>query len=207
MSLSEGKERSRRTTPGNEPVIRPGAILLTLVLMGVSALFIGITAAYLYSLFSTGAKSPFPPLIFLVNIPILMYATQALRKALSRLEEGLLPSMRTQLWHASISTLVFMVLQIIGWILFFRETAFLSSQLTGFLFILSATHLAHIVGGLPFLGSFVFRTRRDSLVVERHKNYWSGYLRGLCRYWRFLDILWILLVAVLWAGAGITHYV
>ena len=181
-------------------MIRPGAMLLTLALMGISALFIGLGSAYLYTLIAAKAEAPKPPIVFLVNIPVLIIATYFLQDAHRAFEHRLYEKFRIRLLWCMMLTIAFLTLQIFGWGSFFRSHTLSSSQLSGYLFILSLTHLLHVTGGLPFLISLFVRTRSLDRILFREETFWHGYLRGLKRYWRFMDVLWILLVVMLWAG-------
>jgi len=201
MPLSERLGSQRRISQGDDAVIRPGTIIITLVLMGISALFTGACAAYLYFVFSSTFVIPAPPLLFIVNIPVLIAATYYLNQARRQFSAK---NFRRSLFACLILSVLFAILQLIGWLQFFSQVPFQASQIASLLFILSALHLLHVLAGLPFLISFLYRTRGEEAMNARPDRWWHDYLRGLARYWRFLDLLWILLVIVLWAGYGIT---
>ena len=183
-----------------EPVIRPGAIMLTLLLMGISTLFAGLCAAYLYTIISGGIEAPRPPLPFLINIAVLVAATYFLKGSFKAYTAHTHPAFRTRLWICLLLTFAFVVLQILGWIQFFQEIPMNATQARSFLFVLSALHMLHVLAGIPLLGWFMWKTRdRIDDILLPLRNY-RGFLRGLVRYWNFLDILWILLIAVLSIG-------
>jgi heme/copper-type cytochrome/quinol oxidase subunit 3 len=202
MSSFERKGSRRSITPSDEPVITPGAIVLTLVLVGISTLFAGVCAAYIYFIVSSADVIPAPPVLFIVNIPILLGATFYLRRAQKAFDGE---PFRQHLVISAVLSITFAVLQLVGWLQFFASISLTSTQLASFLFVLSALHLLHVLAGLPFLIWFLSCTRSELQIETRPLDWWRGYLRGLCRYWRFLDVLWILLTAILWAGYGITY--
>jgi cytochrome c oxidase subunit 3 len=188
----------------DEPVIAPGTIILTLVLTGISALFVGTSGAYFYSLYTSGAKAPLPPIIFLVNIPVLSLATVSIRKAKSMYATAYGRSQKA-LIICLFLTVVFTVLQVWGWSHFFRNLPFHISQPRSYLFLLSAMHLTHVIAGMPFLVWFQWIARPKTTISRRTDTWLAGYLQGLVRYWRFIDILWILLVFMLWLGYAATR--
>ena len=147
MSLSERKGSQQRITQGEEAFIRPGSIIVTLVLMGISTLFAGACAAYLYFVFSATFVIPAPPHLFLINIPVLLTATLCLRRARERFSEG---NFRVGLLVCAMLSLLFAILQLIGWLQFFSLIPFQATQIASFLFILSALHLLHVLAACPF---------------------------------------------------------
>jgi heme/copper-type cytochrome/quinol oxidase subunit 3 len=186
--------------PRDEVVIRPGTIVLTLALMGISTLFGGLCAAYLYTLISTHVEAPFPPVFFLINIPILLGATWVLKKSLQAFDASQ-PSveLRNQLF-CILLTMLFIGLQIAGWFSFFRNIPVSASHARSFLFVLSALHLLHVLAGLPFLSRYLWMNRGTHNRLRFPAVHRRGFLKGLVRYWNYLDILWILLVVILSFG-------
>ena len=62
-------------------VVHPSTVIMVLLLAGLSMLFIAIAAAYIYTRINTGVEAPFPPILFFINIPVLLFANRFLRKA------------------------------------------------------------------------------------------------------------------------------
>ncbi|HLF65810.1 MAG TPA: cytochrome c oxidase subunit 3 [Saprospiraceae bacterium] len=185
---------------GKNIAIRPGAIVLTLVLMGISTLFAGLCAAYLYTLISTRVDAPRPPILFLLNIPVLLSATLVLKKSLSAFDNKSYRHMVKYQVFCLCLTLVFIILQILGWTQVFHEIPLTASQARSFLFVLSALHLLHVFAGIPFLFWCIWMNRGDINQLRYFFDHRRGYLQGLKRYWNYLDILWILLVMILSIG-------
>lgn len=184
----------------NEVVIRPGTIVLTLVLFGISTLFGGVCAAYIYSLFTSGTEAPLPPLLFLVNIVVLLLATRILKKSLSAFDTNDETRFRQYLFFCVVLSTVFVVLQIAGWIQFFANIPLTASQARSFLFVLSGLHLLHVLAGMPFLMWFLWMNKGELNQLRYTRTHRRDYLKGLIRYWRYLDVLWVLLVVILFIG-------
>ena len=176
--------------------------MMVLLLAGISTLFLGASAAYLYTRFTTGITAPYPPVLFYLNIPILFLATRHLRKVRNLGDALGDPAAPRHLAVTLVLTLVFVLLQVIGWLLFFdAERSIGSTQSMSYLFLLSGLHLAHVLAGFPFLVVLIRRQKRFipdllSPPVKLRRYVWAVTL-----YWNFLDVLWILLVILLTASA------
>ncbi|MCC7244470.1 MAG: cytochrome c oxidase subunit III, partial [Saprospiraceae bacterium] len=97
-------------------------------------------------------------------------------------------------------SLLFGLMQVVAWVWLFQNNIHLnSSTTTGFLYVISFVHLAHVIGGMPFLYQF-YRTAKKRMVDPvTVLVYFSDpekrlKLRLLTIYWHFLDGLWIYLV-------------
>jgi cytochrome c oxidase subunit 3 len=91
-------------------------------------------------------------------------------------------------------------MQSVAWYwLFSNNIALNTSTTTAYLYLISFVHLAHVIGGLPFLINF-YRTAKKRMVDPvTVLVYFSDpekrlKLRLLTVYWHFLDLLWIYLV-------------
>lgn len=115
-------------------------------------------------------------------------------------------SYQKQLQLTIILSLIFMVMQAVTWyMLFSMNKIFLqSSTASGYLYVVSIVHLAHVVAGLPFLYLFLRTAKKNMVDPVTVLIYFSDpekrlKLRLLTMYWHFLDILWIYLVVFLLA--------
>ena len=178
----------------------PHNVLLTLVLFGVTALFLAFSAAFVY----TRVQADLPPLqippIFIFNTLVLVGSSLTMMWAhrcyLSDQTE------RYQLALASTIglTILFMVLQWVGWMQLQASGLWLGEYGSiDYLCIISFLHFAHVLAGLPFLVLFLIAARRKMKEPVSVLVYFSDpekqlKLRLLTRYWHFLDLLWIYLV-------------
>jgi len=74
-----------------------------------------------------------------------------------------------------------------------------SDNSAGYLYVISGLHFAHVIGGIPFLGYFLYQARKYMKEPVSVLVYFSDpskrlNLRLLTMYWHFLDALWIYLV-------------
>ena len=192
------------TKPAQQLVIHPSTIAMTLVLMGITALFVGLCGAYIYSRVTTGIGSPLPPVMFYVTIILLLTANRLLRAAHMKMSEDTMEKVMPLLVAGLAVTFIFAVTQVIGWVQFFTgEQAIQKSNSLAYLFVLSAIHHLHVVAGMPFLIYFIIKLHRTHVVDLQLLDNNKRYMRNLARYWNFIDVLWILLVGMLLVSAFI----
>ena len=104
------------------------------------------------------------------------------------------------LWGTFLLTLVFLILQIIGWTMYYD--AFVGSNIgngRNYLYAISGLHFVHVIGGIPFLVLFMytayFRMKEPvSVLVYFSDPNKLMRLQLLTIYWHFLDGLWLFLV-------------
>ena len=190
--------------PGTgESVINITSIVMVLLLAGITTLFLGLTAAYLYTRITTGVHAPFPPATFFINIVVLFAGNRLLRLAYRSLDTVIYQRLKILVSGALALTVVFGFLQVVGWLEYFGDGLSIhASTAYSYLFVLSGLHLFHVVIGLPFLVHYLIRLRANSLAVARERRM-RRTLRAIALYWDFLDVLWVLLVVMLVVSSAI----
>ncbi len=184
----------------NEFLFHPNNIMLFFLLFGLSALFLALTAAYIYTRVTMDVPPVRIPGLFIFNTFLLLGGSYTmLRAKKSYLQDdtrGYQQFLKLTIWLS----VLFMAMQTLAWILLFRNNIALnSSTTTAYLYLISFVHLAHVVAGLPFLYAF-YRTAKKRMVDPvTVLVYFSDpekrlKLRLLTVYWHFLDGLWIYLV-------------
>lgn len=180
----------------------PSKIFLYLTLAGVTMLFMAFSAAYLYSRFESSDGIP-PiqlPAIFIFNTLVLIGSSYTLKWANKCYLMDNTEGYKNALLLTTVLTLLFMILQIVGWRQLFNQDMFIaSSTLTSYIYVISAMHLIHVVAGLPFLVIFYVVARKRMREPVSVLVYFSDpekrlNLKLLTTYWNFLDGLWIYLV-------------
>jgi len=186
------------------PLIHPYTIFMTLVLGGITMLFLAFTGAYLYSRIENQNPPIQIPIIFVFNTILLLGSSLcviwAKKSYLSDNTAGYIKALKATI----VLTILFMLFQGIGWYqLLQNQLGMTSSNAAGYLHIISIVHFAHIIAGLPFLFLFL------KTAIQRMKEpvsvlvYFSDpekalKLKLLTWYWHFLDVLWIYLVLFFW---------
>ncbi|MBB4081008.1 cytochrome c oxidase subunit 3 [Lewinella aquimaris] len=178
----------------------PKNIYLALLLFSLSMLFLAMTAAFVY----TRVQSDLPPiklpLLFFLNTAILLGSSYTMVQAKRFYLADNTVAYQRMLWYTLALSLFFMVMQGVAWYQLFSNQIYINTDNSaGYLYVISALHFAHVIGGLPFLGLFIYRARKYMQEPVSVLVYFSDpdkrlNLRLLTIYWHFLDALWIYLV-------------
>lgn len=184
----------------DEFLFHPYNIMLSLLLLGLSGLFLALTISYVYTRVTMGVPPVKIPPLFILNTGILLASsyTMVLAKRCYRRDDtaGYQKNLKYTIWLS----VLFMLSQTAAWVLLFRDNISLNTSTTaGYLYLISFVHLAHVIAGLPFLFLFYRKARKNMIDPVTVLVYFSDpdkrlRLRLLTRYWHFLDVLWIYLV-------------
>ena len=182
----------------------PYNVLLTLVLFGITVLFLSFSAAFIYSRVQSELPPIKLPLIFIFNTLILLGSSATMVWAKKSYLADNTRNYQRALMATILLSLIFLLLQFLGWRALFQQEIFLSSNNSAsYLYVISGLHFAHVIGGLPFLGLFLFKAYKQMREPVSVLVYFSDpekrlKLRLLTIYWHFIDGLWIYLVLFFW---------
>ena len=178
----------------------PYNVMMALLLFGITVLFLAFTAAFVY----TRVQSNLPPIrvpgIFLFNTLVLLGSSTTMVWAKRSYQSDDTRNYQRALGTTILLSLLFMALQFWGWSQLFSQQIFIhSDNSAGYLYLISGLHFAHVIAGLPFLGTFLWTARKRMKEPVSVLVYFSDpekrlKLRLLTIYWHFLDALWIYLV-------------
>lgn len=178
----------------------PKNIYLALLLFSLSMLFLAMTAAFVY----TRVQSNLPPIklptLFLVNTLILLGSSYTMVSAKSAYLADNTRRYQKMLEYTLYLSVFFMLMQCLAWYQLFSQQIYINTDNSaGYLYVISALHFAHVIGGLPFLALFLFRAKKYMKEPVSVLVYFSDpdkrlNLRLLTVYWHFLDALWIYLI-------------
>ncbi len=174
----------------------PQNILLFLVLMGISALFLSLSAAFVYTRVQNGLPPLRLPNIFILNTLILLASSGTMVWAKRAYKADHTRHYQRALIATLALSIVFMIAQSIGWYTLFTQAVFINSNNSAaYLYVISIVHFAHVI--------FIWRARKHMKEPVTVLVYFSDpekqlKLRLLTIYWHFLDGLWIYLVLFFW---------
>ncbi|MBC6996762.1 cytochrome c oxidase subunit 3 [Neolewinella lacunae] len=181
-------------------VFHPKNVILTLLLSSLTMLFLAMTAAFVY----TRVQSDLPPiklpLLFLLNTAILLGSSYTMILARRAYLADDTAGYTRMLWYTLGLSFFFLGMQCLAWYQLFNQQIYITSDNSaGYLYVISGLHFAHVIGGIPFLGVFLYRARKYMKEPVSVLVYFSDpakrlNLRLLTMYWHFLDALWIYLV-------------
>ena len=186
--------------PPGRNLIHPHFIIITLIIAGITALFLGFTGAYIYSRVQQGIAPVQIPSLFYFNTLLIVASSITLIYAKKCYENDDSLMFKVSLWCTLLLTIAFLIMQIKVWDQLTAANAGLtSSTLASYMYLISGLHFLHLVAGIPFLGYFLYNMHirmKDPVTVlvyfidpERKRS-----LRILNIYWHFLDALWIYLI-------------
>ena len=178
----------------------PKNVYLTLLLFSLTMLFLTLTAAFVY----TRVQSDLPPInlpiLFVVNTVILVASSYTMIRAKQAyLADDTAGYIQALKYTMGLSVL-FLLMQCVAWYQLFNQQIYITSDNSaGYLYVISGLHFAHVIGGIPFLGVFLYKAKKYMKEPVSVLVYFSDpakrlNLRLLTLYWHFLDALWIYLV-------------
>jgi cytochrome c oxidase subunit III len=182
-------------------VVHPQYIILTLLLSGVSMLFLGFSGAYLYTRIQTGVLPIILPTLFYFNTLIILASSFTMIKVKRSYLDDDTATFKKYLWITLFLSLLFLTLQIMAWLqLYSLKIALAQSTLASYIYLISGLHFLHLLAGIPFLIHFIYiayRRMQDPITVLVYFADPDKYrlLNILNIYWHFLDGLWVYLVA------------
>lgn len=182
----------------------PYNILLFFSIISLSALFLSLSAAFVYNRVQNDLPPIRLPNVFILNTLILIASSATMVWAKRAYLADDTRNYQRALLSTAVLSLFFMAAQYYGWSLLFQQNIFLqSSNSAAYLYVISGLHFLHVVAGLPFLSLFLWRAYKSMKEPVTVLVYFSDpekrlRLRLLTIYWHFLDALWIYLVLFFW---------
>ena len=181
-------------------LIHPNYIALSLLLMGISALFIGFSFAYLYTRIQSGLDPIKLPTLFILNTIILIASSIVLVRSMKYYKADETALYKKSLGVTLLLTILFLISQMIAWGQLYKQGIFVNhSNMAAYLYIISIVHFAHVIVGIPFLAVFYYHAVKKMVEPVSVLVYFTDpvkrrQLKLLTIYWHFLDGLWIYLV-------------
>lgn len=166
--------------------------LLWIGLVSIAMMFAGLTSGYIVRR-QTGTWLKFDlPFTFWISTAIIIISSASMNWSVQLIRKNELKALSNAVLTTLLLGIGFGVCQFISWGTLIRKDIYFtgaeSNASASYLYVLSALHLCHIMGGLIALSVVYVKSLR--------KKYSSGNYLGikLCAtYWHFLDGLWVYL--------------
>lgn len=201
MNTPPKKERDYSAAQEYENyAFHPYNVLMMLLLFGLSVLFLSLSIALVYTRIQNNLPAVQLPSIFIFNTIILLCSSASMLWAKRSYLSDNTANYQSALLLTIFLSVLFMILQYLGWKQLFGQAVFIDSDPSAsYLYVISGLHFAHVIAGLPFLGTFLYRAYQHMKEPVSVLVYFSDpakrlKLRLLTIYWHFLDLLWIYLV-------------
>lgn len=182
-------------------LIHPYYIMMGLLLLGVTALFVGFTGSYLYNRMQSGIDPIQLPNLFYVNTLLLMASSWTIVMTKKSYLSDETEKYKLYLGITLLLTIGFLVSQIIAYIQLQEQELFASnSTMSAYMYLIAGVHFAHVIAGIPFLALFLLTAQKKMKSPITVLLYFADpdkkrKLDLLNIYWHFLDGLWIFLIA------------
>lgn len=184
----------------------PYNVMLALVLFGLTTLFLSLSVAFIYSRIQSDLPPIKLPNIFIFNTLILLASSFTMIQAKKAYKKDNTSKYKQLLLITVFLSILFLIAQIFGWRALFQQDILINSgNSASYLYVISALHFGHVIFGIPFLGTFLWRAHKYMQEPVSVLVYFSDpakllRLRLLTIYWHFLDGLWIYLVLFFWVN-------
>ena len=181
-------------------LIHPYFIMMGLLLMGVTALFLGFTGAYLYNRLQSGIDPIQLPNLFYINTLLLMASSWTIVMTKRSYLSDQTEKYKMYLGITLVLTIGFLASQIVAYIQLQEQELFASnSTMSAYMYLIAGVHFAHVVAGIPFLALFLITAQKKMKTPITVLLYFADpekkrKLDLLNIYWHFLDGLWIFLI-------------
>ncbi|WP_439883185.1 cytochrome c oxidase subunit 3 [Pontibacter sp. MBLB2868] len=176
--------------------MHPIRMLLYLSMIGIGILFFILVVAFA----RTGGfqnESFELPKFFSVSTLLLLFSSYAISKVPGIYRRDKLKKMTRYLGATLGLGVLFVGAQLIGWNEMTKAGVYFTGKASGtYLYLISALHILHLLGGLIFLSFLFFKTAHvaadgvRSLIFIRDP-YRHLQLSMLRSYWNFMDFLWL----------------
>lgn len=179
--------------------VHPYRMLLYLSMAGIGVLFLILMLAYMSTRYQPDPFSvPFPK-FFSISTLLLVVSSYTLSLTPKAYKKDNLKKLKRYLGLTLLFAMLFVVAQLAGW----REIAnsgyyFTSRASATYVYLISALHILHLLGGFVLLTFLFFKTLHASTDPVRTLIYIRDPFRRLQlamlnHYWHFLGGLWVCL--------------
>lgn len=168
-------------------------IFLWIAIVSMIMLFAGLTSAYIVRQ-AEGNWTHFElPKQFYLSTVFIILSSVSMHLALASIRKNNFSNLITGLIITLGLGLAFAFTQFLAWSKLVEEGIYFVGNPSGsFLYVITALHLAHLVGGILYLLFIIVKSIGHKYSTENHLPVL------LCSiYWHFLDILWIYLLIFL----------
>ena len=163
-------------------------------------MFAGLTSAYIVKKSQANWLDFELPSVFMISTVVILISSFTIQMAAKKFKEQNENQYRGFLSVTAILGVVFMVLQVQGFMALQDNSIALigpkSNSAASFLFVITVLHLIHVFGGIIALIWISFRSFSNKNSMKNDLP-----VKLISSYWHFVDILWVYLFVFLhWVG-------
>lgn len=194
----ETKPTRKQSTFQKIENLHPHLTLTYLLVGGITLVFLFLFGAFTFSAMQYPETHPNAiPKAFAISSLVLLGSSFVMHKVKYFFEHDDAKGIKNYLAGVFVMGTIFCVLQVIGWKELQAAGSFLnSSAVEGYLYLLSGLHMAHLIGGMVFLGVILLQVIKvENDPVQALMFFTNPYqklrLKILGLYWHFMDALWL----------------
>jgi cytochrome c oxidase subunit III len=178
------------------PAVGAAVTLVSAALVAIAMLFVAFTIAYLARRQEPGWGTVVMPPVLWLTTAILLASSGTLEWARHRIAHGDIRGLKRGLTATAWLGVAFLAGQLAAWHSLAAQGAYISTNPhSGFFYMLTGAHGAHLLGGLVALGIIVGKAYAGRYGIASHAG-----VNVFALYWHFMDVLWLYLFALLfWA--------
>ncbi|CAN5911159.1 cytochrome c oxidase subunit 3 [soil metagenome] len=178
--------------------VHPIKMLLYLSMVGIGVLFIILTIAYANSdSFSLTGITPTLPKFFSISTVLLLISSYTISRTSYYYKRDRLNKLKKFLGFTLLLGFGFVLAQLAGWNEFATRGVTFTGKASGtYIYLISALHMLHLLGGIIFMAFLFFKTVHASSDAVRSLIFIRDPSRQmqidmLTSYWHFMDFLWV----------------
>ena len=183
--------------------MHPFLMMLYLSMMGIGILFLMLTIAYVQSnsLDTDNTKFAFPR-FFNISTILLLISGYTISKTNRYYKKDNLIKLKKYLLYTILLGVGFVLSQLGGWYEISGQGISFRGLATGtYIYLISALHAVHLIGGFIFLSFLFFKTQQAAndpirTLLYIRNPFVRQQIRMLGIYWHFMDALWVFLYLV-----------
>ncbi|UYQ92572.1 cytochrome c oxidase subunit 3 [Chitinophaga horti] len=174
--------------------IHPHKFSLWIAMGSITMMFIGFTSAYVVKRSQANWQAFELPSIFWISTLVILASSLTMHLALRQFRLRNMRSYKQLITLTAILGVLFTVSQVFGFAdMMQRNLPLINGPVSaGFIYVIVAVHILHVLGGVVALLIMFFRAFRT-----RIRSYSAVPVEVAAAYWHFVDILWIYLLVFL----------
>lgn len=182
--------------------MHPIRMLLYLSMIGIGVLFLVLVVAFVRT-GGFGSERFDLPKFFSVSTLLLLFSSYTISQIPRIYKKDKLRKMTRYLAITFGFGIAFIGAQVLGWRELTLSGAYFSGKASGsYLYLISALHLLHLLGGMIFLAFLLIKTAHMAsdgvrTLIFIRDPYRRLQLTMMCTYWHFIGMLWLSLYLVI----------
>jgi cytochrome c oxidase subunit III len=183
--------------------IHPFEMMLYLGIMGVGVLFLMLVIAYLQTRsLTTGISQLTLPKYFSISTIIILLSSYTISKAPRTYKKDSLAKLKKSFLYTMLLGISFVLVQVVSWFEISRSGISFNGLAAGtYIYLISALHAIHLLGGFIFLSYLYFKTYHAAsdpirMLLFIRNPYIRQQIKLLNIYWHFMDAMWVFLFLV-----------